>query len=148
VTLSYDIVDWRTSLHPCLFLFERDDEVKRSLSWQLRFNLEDRIQRFVQVMVTDNGPGLDGNSARLRQTLGLELPSTREFELQGAANGRGDAAPSQHDPPSSSVSNFGIGLQRIVCREVANNHGAMGVHSRSEPDTGCTFVIALPLYAP
>ena len=148
VTLSYDIVDWRTSLHPCLFLFERDDEVKRSLSWQLRFNLEDRIQRFVQVMVTDNGPGLDGNSARLRQTLGLELPSTREFELQGAANGRGDASPSQHDPPSSSVSNFGIGLQRIVCREVANNHGAMGVHSRSEPDTGCTFVIALPLYAP
>ena len=142
VTLSYDIVNLRSSLHPCLIRSERDDEVKHSLSWQLSLHLEDRIQRFVQVMVTDNGKGLDVNKQRMRQSLGLELPLAES----NAATSRANAAAAQG--VHSSVSNYGIGLKQIVCREVANCHGAMGVHSRSEPDSGCAFVLALPLYAP
>jgi hypothetical protein len=47
-----------------------------------------------------------------------------------------------------SVSNFGMCLRRIVCPEIANSHGAMGVHSRIEPTSGCSFVVALPYCAP
>ena len=138
VCVSYDVIEWRARLHPCLMRLDRDDEVLSSMSWQLSSAFEDVTQRFVQVMVTDNGEGIDVNNERIRLSLGLQLPSASSA---GDAN-RSDAGASP--PPGSSVSNFGFGLQRVVCPEVANNHGALGVHSRSEPNTGCSFVVALP----
>ncbi len=153
VRVSYDVVDSRARLHPCLMRLDRDDEVERSMSWQLSGAFDAGAQWFVQVMVADNGPGIDVHNERMRRSLGLQLPSAGGGGGGGggaaaaaagpAAGERGGAGASA--PGGSSVSNLGIGLQRVVCPEVANSHGAMGVHSRSEPHTGCTFVVALPL---
>ena len=145
VRVSYDVIDLRARMHPCLMRSDRDDEFERSMSWQLSGTFEGGAQRFVQVMVTDKGPGIDVHNERMRRSLGLQLPSVSSADaaLPGAAD-RGTNAASR--PPRSSVSNLGFGLQRVVIPEVANNHGAMGVHSRSEPDTGCSFVVALPHY--
>jgi hypothetical protein len=143
VCVSYDVIDWRARMHPCLMRLDRDEEVQRSISWQLSAAFEEGTQCFVQVMVVDNGPGIDVHNERMRRSLGLEPPAaSSEHATLGDVNHGGAAGASL--PPGSSVSNLGIGLQRVVIPEVASNRGAMGVHSRSEPDTGCSFVVALP----
>jgi hypothetical protein len=144
VSVSYDVVDRRSRVHPCLMRSDLDDEVERSLSWKLSGAFCDDTQRFVQVMVTDNGPGIDVNNERMKRSLGFR-PSSDISE--GASVQAGSPAAAVNPAVSSSdscVSNFGIGLQRIVCPEVASSHGAMGVHSRIDPDKGCSFVVALP----
>jgi hypothetical protein len=120
-------------------LSDQDDEVARSLTWQLSFDFQQRTQRYVQVIVADNGPGIEMERMKFR----LE-----------ASSGGGDGSVAQSAVSDggasamSSVSNFGICLQRIVCPEVARCHGAMGVHSRIEPSSGCSFVVALPYSSP
>jgi hypothetical protein len=147
VCVSYDVIDSRARMHPCLMRLDRDEEVQRSISWQLSAAFEEGTQCFVQVMVVDNGPGIDPQNERMRRLLGLEPPAaSSEHAALGDVNHGGAAGASL--PPGSSVSNLGIGLQRVVCPEVASNRGAMGVHSRSEPDTGCAFVVALPHHKP
>jgi CheY-like chemotaxis protein len=144
VSVSYDVIDRRSRVHPCLMRSDLDDEVERSLSWKLSGAFRDDTQRFVQVMVTDNGPGIDVNNERMKRSLGFR-PSSDISD--GASVQAGSPAAAVNPAVSSSdscVSNFGIGLQRIVCPEVANSHGAMGVHSRIDPDKGCSFVVALP----
>ena len=136
VSVSYDVVDRRSRMHPCLMRSDQDDEVLRSLSWQLSHAFDQRTQRYVQMMVTDNGPGIDTERMKLR------LQSSSDVAEQQAAGGDSGAS------AVSSVSNFGICLRRIVCPEIANSHGAMGVHSRIEPSSGCSFVVALPYCAP
>ena len=126
IHVSYDLIDQRARMHPCLVRSDQDNEVARSLSWHLSGACENETQRFVQIMVTDNGPGMDGN----KQPMALVAVEPGE-RLSAHEYG---------------VSNFGICLQRIVCPEVANNHGAMGVHSRIEPAPGCSFVVALPYF--
>ena len=143
VCVSYDVIDWRARMHPCLMRSDRDDEFERSMSWQLSGTFESGAQRFVQVMVTDKGRGIDVHNERMRRSLGLQLPSAGS--AGAASQDAGNRSTQDALPPAgSSVSNLGFGLQRVVCPEVANNRGAMGVHSRSEPDTGCSFVVALP----
>ena len=143
VCVSYDVIDSRARMHPCLMDMDRDEEVQRSISWQLKAAFEEGAQCFVQVMVVDNGPGIDVHNERMRRSLGFDPPAaSSEHAALGDVNHGGAAGASL--PPGSSVSNLGIGLQRVVCPEVASNRGAMGVHSRSEPDTGCAFVVALP----
>jgi CheY-like chemotaxis protein len=140
VRVSYDVIEGRTRMHPCLVRSDQDDEVARSLCWQLSGAVDDGAQQFVQVIVTDNGPGIDANNERMKQRLG-----------QASWQGGGDAPQaSNHAATSStgSVSNFGMCLRRIVCPEIASSHGAMGVHSRIEPTSGCSFVVALPYCDP
>ena len=145
VCVSYDVIDSRARMHPCLMGLDRDEEVQRSISWQLKAAFEEGAQCFVQVMVVDNGPGIDVHNERMRRSLGFDPPTASSAHAAlGDVNYRGAAGASLS--PGSSVSNLGIGLQRVVCPEVASNRGAMGVHSRSEPDTGCSFVVALPHY--
>jgi CheY-like chemotaxis protein len=136
VSISYDVIDRRARMHPCLMQSYMGDEFERSLSWQLKTAFEDNTQRFVQVIVSDNGPGIDVQNERMRHSLGLA-----RFMDSGVSSMPQAAAGSA---TSSHVCHFGIGLQHIVCPEVANHHGAMGVLSRNEPDTGCSFVVALP----
>jgi signal transduction histidine kinase len=159
VTLSFDIVNCLTNLHPCLLGSERLDQGALLFTCLLTMYLQDHmqhfvqimhiqhfvqimhIQHFVQIMVTDNAPGLDLNDARLMQSLGLALPSASSFEphIHFASQGNSQSYVSQHT---------GIGLKRIVSKHVAFHHGALGVHTCSEPDAGCSFVLALPLYNP
>ena len=135
VSVSYDVVDRRSRMHPCLMQSDQDDEALRSLSWQLSHAFDQRTQRYVQVMVTDNGPGID------TERMKLKLQSSSDVAVQQAAGGDSGVS------AVASVSNFGICLRRIVCPEIANSHGAMGVHSRIEPSSGCSFVVALPYCA-
>jgi CheY-like chemotaxis protein len=59
VSVSYDIIDDRSRMHPCLTRSDQDDEVACSLCWQLEDKKFDRsTRRIVQVIVTDNGPGV------------------------------------------------------------------------------------------
>jgi CheY-like chemotaxis protein len=137
VNLSYDIIDRQSLVHPCLMLSDQDNEVARSLTWQLSFDFKERTQRYVQVMVTDNGPGIDIERMRTRPQSSSDFNDVAQTSVGGV---RASAI--------GSVSNFGVCLQRIVCPEVARCHGAMGVHSRIEPSSGCSFVVALPYCSP
>ncbi len=139
VSVSYDVLDQRSHMHPCLMHSDQDDEVARSLSWQISNDLRERTQRYVQVMVTDNGPGIDLK----RMALMLQTSSGASHGARAQPVSSAGAAPSV-----SSVSNFGICLQKIVCPEIANSHGAMGVHSRIDPSSGCSFLVALPYCSP
>ena len=140
VTVSYDVIDRHSRVHPCLTLRDEDDEVARSLSWQLSHDFDRRTQRYVQVMVTDNGPGIDAKRMKLKPL----LPSSDAGDREGTDATTASASASAGE----ASSNFGICLQQIVCPEVALSHGAMGVHSRIEPLAGCSFVVALPYCAP
>ncbi len=135
VSVSYDLIDQYSRVHPCLLLSDQDDEVARSLTWQLSHHFKERTQRYVQVMVTDNGPGIELERMKIRLEATSDV-SDGEVTQSAVSGGNGSAM--------SSVSNFGICLQRIVCPEIARCHGAMGVHSRIEPSSGCSFVVALP----
>jgi CheY-like chemotaxis protein len=139
VSVSYDIIDRRSRVHPCLMQSDQDDEVARSLSWQLSHDFDRRTQRYVQVMVTDNGPGIDAQRMKLRMQPSSEAGSGAAVQADGSA-GAASAV--------GSPSNFGICLRQIVCPEIAHSHGAMGVHSRIEPLAGCSFVVALPHCTP
>ena len=143
VTVSYDLIDSRMRMHPCLTRSDQDNEVSRSLSWQLEGKFDDGAQRFVQVTVTDNGPGIDANNERMKRRLGQPLGGSMSSAPQAAIDQSADGP-----LPAGSVSNFGMCLRHIVCPEIANSHGAMGVHSRIEPLSGCSFVVALPHCAP
>jgi CheY-like chemotaxis protein len=139
IHVSYDLIDQRARMHPCLVRSDQDNEVARSLSWHLSGACENETQRFVQVMVTDNGPGMDGKKQ--------PMPLARDGELLAETSASGAVElGARFFAQEGGMSNFGICLQRIVCPEVANNHGAMGVHSRIEPSPGCSFVVALPYF--
>jgi CheY-like chemotaxis protein len=69
IRVSYDLIDNRARVHPCLVRSDQDDEVTRSLSWQLEDKFEEGTQRFVQVIVADNGPGIDANNERMKKRL-------------------------------------------------------------------------------
>jgi CheY-like chemotaxis protein len=127
VHVSYDIVDARARLHPCLMQSDLDDDAVRSVSWHVSESCDGRQQRFVQVTVSDNGPGIYAKSERTKKA-SSDLPDSSAVAEKRAGG----------------VSNFGVCLRSIVCPEIASCHGAMGVHSRTEPTSGCSFVVALP----
>ncbi len=69
VRVSYDLIDSRARVHPCLVRSDQDDDVTRSLSWQLEDKFDEGTQRFVQVIVADNGPGIDATNERMKKRL-------------------------------------------------------------------------------
>ncbi|MHB8469513.1 MAG: GAF domain-containing sensor histidine kinase, partial [Gaiellaceae bacterium] len=78
-----------------------------------------RQNGFVQIAVSDNGPGISRDQQRLI------------FEKFGRAETGGGSKP-------------GTGLGLFIARSIAEAHGGtLDVHSR--PDAGATFVLALPL---
>lgn len=129
VHVSYDLVDAHARLHPCLMQSDHDDEAVRSVSWHVSTACDGTAQRYVQVTVSDNGPGIYAKDERADKS---------SSGLPGSTAGADRAS------PVGGVSNFGVCLRRIVCPEIASCHGAMGVHSRTEPTSSCSFVVALP----
>ncbi len=129
VHVSYDLVDAHARLHPCLMQSDHDDDAVRSVSWHVSTSCDGRAQRFVQVTVLDNGPGIYAKNERMERS-SSGLPDS--------------SAGAERASPVGGVSNFGVCLRSIVCPEIASCHGAMGVHSRTEPTSGCSFVVALP----
>jgi hypothetical protein len=139
INISYDLIDHCARMHPCLVRSDQDNDVARSLSWYLSSDCGSQAKRFVQVIVTDNGPGIEEKKQH------MIMVRDEESLAAGSGASSGDPGASFRNAELAGCrTNFGICLQRIVCPEVANNHGAIGVHSRVEPAPGCSFVVALP----